>query len=179
MTVFVETDRLILRELTNDDLEGMFELDSDPVVHQFLGKRPIKDKQDAQNYIDKTREQYATYGIGRWAAIEKETGDFIGWSGLKMNFENKMNGHRNFIDVGYRFIPKYWGKGYATESGKAAVAYGFETMNYSAIYGMAELEHKASRKALEKIGLIHVQDFIFEEENIPLAWYQIKNKHRS
>lgn len=179
MTVFVETERLILRALSNDDLEGMFLLDSDPLVHQFLGKRPIKDKIDAQKYIDKTQAQYQKYGIGRWAVVEKETGDFIGWSGLKMNFENRMNGHANFIDVGYRLIPKYWGKGYATESGKAAVAYGFETMKYNVIYGMAELEHTASRKALEKIGLVHVQDFMYEEENIPLAWYQIKNNHKS
>ncbi|MFP2997959.1 GNAT family N-acetyltransferase [Spongiivirga sp. MCCC 1A20706] len=179
MKVFAETDRLILRELTNNDLEGMFQLDSDARVHQFLGKRPIQDKADAQRYIDHTRTQYQKYGIGRWAAIEKETGEFIGWSGLKMNDENQMNGHINFVDVGYRFIPKFWGKGYATESGKAAVAYGFEKMNYDTIYGMAELEHKASRKALENIGLKYVQDFIYEAENIPLAWYEIRNDKKS
>jgi ribosomal-protein-alanine N-acetyltransferase len=173
MKVFVETERLILREMGNDDLEGMFALDSNAIVHKFLGGKPIKTKVEAQKHIDYIRMQYDTYGIGRWAVIEKTTGEFIGWSGLKLNFENEMNGYRNFIDVGYRLIPKYWGKGYATESAKAAIDYGFEKKEYKAIYGLAELDYKASRNILQKLGLTHIEDFYYEPEKASLAWYEI------
>lgn len=174
MKIFVETDRLVLRELLDTDIEGMFALDSDAEVHKYLGNNPIKTMDEAQKNIDYIRMQYEKYGIGRWAAIEKSSGDFIGWTGLKMNFENEMNEHTDFIDVGYRFIKKYWGKGYATESGKASVQYGFDRMGYKTIYGMAELENTASRNALLKIGLTHINDFIYEPENLPLAWYKIR-----
>ncbi|MFD0862877.1 GNAT family N-acetyltransferase [Sungkyunkwania multivorans] len=178
MTVFAETERLLLRALTLDDTNSMFELDSDPIVHRYLGNKPVRTKEEVIKYINYIQMQYENYHIGRWAVIEKASGDFVGWSGLKNNFEHEMNGHTNFIDVGYRLIPRYWGKGYATESGIAAVNYGFETMNYDVIYGMTELDHHASRKALEKIGLTYVEDFVFEVEDLPLTWYQITNPYR-
>lgn len=178
MKIFAETDRLILREMVPKDVDGMFELDSDPIVHRFLGKKPIKTQVEAEKMIQYVRSQYEKYNIGRWVVIEKASGDFVGWSGLKLNFEDEMNGHTNFIDVGYRFIPRYWGKGYATESGKAAVEYGFKTMKYDVIHGMTELDHIASRRALEKIGLHYVEDFIFEPEDLPLTWYELKNPYQ-
>ena len=173
MKIFAETDRLILRAITDDDLESMFELDSDPLVHRFLGQKPLQTQEESQRYIDHIKMQYDTYGIGRWAAIEKATGEFIGWSGLKVNFEDVFNGHENLIDVGYRLLPRYWGKGYATESGKAAIAYGFDELGLETIYGMTELDHHASRRVLEKIGLTYVENFVLESENLPLTFYKI------
>ena len=174
MKIYAETDRLILRELMPEDIDGMFELDSNPEVHKYLGKKPVKTKEEVFKNIENVRQQYITHKIGRWAAVEKASGEFIGWSGLKMNVEQPMNGHSNFYDVGYRLIPKYWGKGYATESGKAAVDYGFNKLDIDTIYGIAEVENKASRNALEKIGLQYITDFMYEPENLVLSWYEIK-----
>ncbi len=173
MKIILETEHLILREMQDHDLDHMFELDSDPQVHRFLGQKPIQTKDKAQAHIDSLKHQYNKFGFGRWAAIEKATGEFIGWSGLKVNEGHIFNGHENLIDVGYRLIPRYWGKGYATESGKAAVDYGFEQLGLETIYGLTELDHFASRRVLEKIGLTYVEDFIFEEEDLPLTFYKI------
>ncbi len=175
MSIIIETDRLLLRTLTLNDIDGMFELDTNPEVHQYLGKQPITSKKEAQITIEQILSQYKMYGIGRWAAIEKTSGDFIGWSGLRMNTEKIMNGYYNFYDIGYRFIPRYWGKGYATESGKAAINYGFNQLNISTIYGISELGNKASKKALLNIGLTYIEDFMYEPENIKLSWYKIDN----
>lgn len=172
MKIFAETDRLILREIVLEDTQFMFALDSDPKVHKYLGNKPIKCMGKARAYIDYIRMQYEKYNIGRWAAIEKETGSWIGWTGLKMNFEDEMNGHTNFYDIGYRFMPQYWGKGYATESSIAARDYFFENFPNQKLCGLAEVGNTASIRVLEKIGLERKADFLFEPENIKLAWLE-------
>jgi ribosomal-protein-alanine N-acetyltransferase len=174
MKFYLETKRLILRELLETDLEGMFALDSNPTVHKYLGNNPISSKEQAAENIRFIREQYLRRGIGRFAAIEKSSGDFIGWSGLKLNAgkEEELNGIQDFIDVGYRFIPKYWGKGYATESSTATLEFGFNEMNYSIIYGAAEAENTGSNKVLRKIGLHFMNEFYYTD--IKCYWYQLK-----
>jgi ribosomal-protein-alanine N-acetyltransferase len=172
MKIYAETKNLILREIVIEDTGDMYRLDSDPLVHKYLGNKTISCMGKARAYVDYIRMQYETYGIGRWAAIEKSTGDWIGWSGLKMNFENKMNGHTDFYDIGYRFMPQYWGKGYATESSIAARDYFFENFAGKKLCGMAELENGASCRVLEKIGLERKDNFIYEPENIELAWFE-------
>jgi [ribosomal protein S5]-alanine N-acetyltransferase len=166
----LETARLILREFQPDDAESMFELDSDPRVHTYLGNNPVTTLQQSKDVIAGILKQYTDNGIGRWAAIEKSSGNFIGWSGLKFITETE-NNHINFYDVGYRLMPKFWGKGYATESAKAALDYGFNAMKLSEIIGTAHEENKASRRALEKCGLTFVEKFYWK--HIPCDWLKI------
>jgi ribosomal-protein-alanine N-acetyltransferase len=111
----IQTQRLILRELLPTDDQGMFELDSDPGVHLYLGNKPVTNIEQSRDVIAFVRRQYAELDIGRWAVIEKTTGNFVGWSGLKL-ITTIVNNHSNFYDIGYRFIKRYWGLGYATES---------------------------------------------------------------
>nr|WP_240768670.1 GNAT family N-acetyltransferase [Olivibacter sp. XZL3] len=81
----------------------MYELDSDPEVHKYLGNNPIKDKDQVPGIIDFIRKQYIEHGIGRWAVVDKQTNDFIGWAGLKYITE-ETNGQKNYYDLGYRLI---------------------------------------------------------------------------
>lgn len=176
MKFHIETERLILRELRLTDLEGMFELDSDPEVHRFLGNKPIMTMEESQVIIEKVLGQYEEYGIGRWAVIEKNTGAFMGWSGIKFNTDYNMNGFEQYYDVGYRLIKRFWGKGYATESGKAAVDYAFNILNLPELFATTEIGNQASHNALLKIGLKYIEDFYFEEQQLNLRWYKIENK---
>ena len=174
MPFYLETDRLILRELLETDVDGIYELDSDPRVHTYLGNKPIKTKDKAAQIVHFVRKQYRELGIGRFAAIEKSSGDFIGWSGLKFNTGAKeaLNGKQDFYDIGYRLIPRYWGKGYATESSLAALKYGFEKLKIDTICGAAEDANSASNKILKKIGLQFINEFIYEGK--PVNWYELK-----
>tara|TARA_R110002073_G_scaffold123234_1_gene266705 strand:+ start:2030 stop:2572 length:543 start_codon:yes stop_codon:yes gene_type:complete len=176
MKVKIETENLILREIRDSDIEGMFLLDSNEEVHKYLGNSPIKTKQQAKENISFIRLQYKERGIGRFAVIEKTTNKFIGWSGLKLNSgeKEKLNNLDEFIDIGYRFIPKFWGKGYATESSMAALNYGFITMNYDIIFGAAELDNLASNRVLKKIGLRFSNEFLYNE--IKCNWYELKKE---
>ncbi|HEY4055691.1 MAG TPA: GNAT family N-acetyltransferase [Kofleriaceae bacterium] len=169
--VILETERLVLREVVDGDAEGLFRLDSDPRVHEYLGKNPVARIEQSVAIVARIREQYRRYGIARWATIEKRSGDFIGWSGLRRVPET-INGHADFIDVGYRFIPAYWGKGYATESSLAAVRYAFDVMQEPVVYGHADRENVASRRVLEKAGLRHAGTFIYEMK--PTEWYELR-----
>jgi ribosomal-protein-alanine N-acetyltransferase len=170
MTIFVETERFILREFLLSDDKGILELDSSEDVHRYLGKKPIKNIDQARNVIDFIRQQYVDNGIGRWAIIDKKTNDFVGWTGLKFVIE-KINNHSDFYDLGYRLIPKFWGQGIATETAKASVEYGFNKLNLNRIYGMAELDNKASINVLQKAGLKFIETFNYE--GAQCAWLSI------
>ena len=174
MKFHIETERLILRSLELTDIDGIFELDSNKEVHKYLGKNPISTKKQAEENINFINKQYAELGIGRFACIEKSSGDFIGWSGLKLNVGEKeaLNGYQNFVDIGYRFIPKYWKKGYGFESAKACLEFGFNNMNYDIIYGAADVENTGSNKILSKIGLNFMNEFDYK--TVKVNWYQLK-----
>lgn len=168
----IETERLILRELELSDAEGMFELDSNPNVHLFLGNNPVKHIEESIDMIQNIQKQYKDFGIGRWAVVLKETNEFIGWSGIKY-ITNEINNHKNFYELGYRFIETHWGKGYASESGNAFVDYAFKDMKVEALYAYADAGNENSRKILEKLGFHFVNSFEYEGEIE--VWYELKN----
>ncbi len=162
MKIHIETDRLIMRDLIDEDLEGMFAMDSDAEVHTFLGNKPIATLAEAKAIIDAIKKQYVDYGIGRWAVVEKESGAFVGWSGFKY-ITDVVNGKSNYYDLGYRFIKAYWGKGYASETAIASLNHGFNTLNFEEIVGIADVAHTASNAVLKKVGLLKRNEFYYDE----------------
>lgn len=170
MQIIAETERLIIRELLPEDATGMFKMDSDPEVHRYLGNDPVKDIEQIRNVISFIRQQYVDNSIGRWAVIEKESGEFIGWTGLKLMRET-VNNHTNYYDFGYRFVKSSWGKGYATETAAPSLQYGFDVLQADAIYAMADEGNTASRRVLQKAGLQFIE--MFDYEDTQHAWYKI------
>lgn len=173
----IETERLILREFLASDDSGMFELDSDPEVHRFLGNQPVTQIEQSRAVIAAIQQQYQQNGIGRWAVILKETGAFLGWSGLKL--ERNVNGHAQYYDLGYRFIKKHWGKGYATESASAFIDFGFNELKLQKICAAFEHGNDSSRNVMEKCGMHFVNDFVEEKHGgVGCSWYEIENPNR-
>ena len=170
MKTHIETERLIIRDIEKYDAKGIFELDSDPDVHEYLGKKPIKTIEEANQMIDFIRNQYIDNGIGRWAIIDKETEDFIGWTGLK--YEQGLRKDFNYYDLGYRLRKKYWGKGIATEAANESLKYGFEKLDLKEIGAAADVNHLASNKILKKVGLKLIETFNFE--GVTHNWYNIR-----
>lgn len=91
---------------------------------------------------------YATYGYGRMACIERATGKLVGFSGLKY-LEDLQE-----VDIGYRFLPECWGKGYATESAQALITAGRVQHGITRIVGLVQPENIASARVLQKVGLV-------------------------
>lgn len=170
MKIFVETKRLILREILPTDIDGLFELDSDPEVHKYLGNKPVKDKKQIVDIINFIRQQYIDNGIGRWAIIDKKTNDFIGWTGLKLVTE-LTNNHQNYYELGYRLIKKYWGQGIATETALASLEFAFNKLKTDEVYAIADYKNDGSNKILQKVGLQLIETF--DLNGIKHNWYKI------
>lgn len=169
MKVHIETNRLVLRELRESDVEGMFLLDSDPEVHKYLGNQPIQNRAQALENIRYVRDQYEANGLGRLAVLDKATGDFIGWSGLKL--EKEVHPDFEYYDLGYRFRREYWGKGIATETAIASLEFGFNQHQFPKICAGADIDNVASNRILQKVGLQIGKPF--EYLGVPHNWYEI------
>ena len=171
MLPILESQRLIYRELVPSDDVYLFELDSDPEVHIYLGNNPVKHIDECRNAIADICVQYQKNGLGCLAVILKETGEFIGWAGLKL--EHNVNGHDTHYDLGYRFMKKHWGMGYASEAASFFVNYGFNILKLERINAFADVPNMASRRVLEKAGLTFIETFDYEGDEE--AWYEMSN----
>jgi RimJ/RimL family protein N-acetyltransferase len=172
MSLVIETERLLLREIIPEDVDNLFILDSDPEVHRYLGNRPMKRKQEAEAVIEFIRQQYRENGIGRWAVVEKENNQFLGWAGLKYVTE-PMNGHIYYYDLGYRLIRSCWGSGIATEAAIASRNYAFTVLKINTLYASAHVDNGASNRILQKIGFLFQEHYSYENELV--NWYKLEN----
>ena len=102
----------------------------------------------------------------------RATGEFMGWAGLKL-VAGPVNGQRDFYDLGYRFLPRYWGQGYGYEAAQAWLAHGFDTLHLPRICAFADVENTASCRILEKVGLVPGNEFI--ENGTACRWYESQN----
>lgn len=143
-----QTKRLYLREFQLTDASNLYLLNADPDVIRFTGDPAFKDIEDAKSFIANYKD-YKEHKVGRWAVINTETDEFLGWCGLKYTPKT------NEYDIGFRFFQKYWNKGYATESSLACLQLGFKKFNLSKIVGRAMKDNIGSIKVLEKIGLTY------------------------
>ncbi len=175
MKINIETPRLLLREMRLEDAAGMFELDSNPNVLKYIYHPPQTHISESVKVIEYVLEQYEAFGIGRWAMILKETGEFVGWTGLKM-MTKSMNGHVNYLDLGYRLCERFWGQGYATESAIASRDYAFDVLKAEKICGITALENLGSQRILKKVGMTQLENFYADEYDVPLTWFEMWSK---
>lgn len=171
--VFAETERFVLREILPRDESGFWELDADPEVHRYLGNKPVTDRAQIRKVISFIRQQYVQNGIGRWAVVEKQTGEFVGWSGLKFVTE-PLNGHQNFYDLGYCIQRKHWRRGIGRETAAAALAYGFEQLNLEEIFAAAACDNVGSNKILQGLGFEVSDRFLYDAQLC--HWYKLSNR---
>jgi RimJ/RimL family protein N-acetyltransferase len=174
MNLIIETERLLLRPFESSDAESLFEMDKNPNVHNFLWKKPVENINEVHAYIKMVQKQYTEIGIGRFSTILKETGELIGWTGIKFVNDHVENGNTNFYDYGYRLNEKFWNKGYATEATKAWLKYGFNEMKIEKMNAYTHSENGASNHILEKNGMQLMQEYE-AEDGITWKWWQMIN----
>lgn len=173
MTILIETERLLLREITLDDTEEMFRLYSDPAILRYTGESVVESMEEMEKAIHIRIENYKKYGYGRWATLLKDGMQFTGWAGLAYlpEFDE--------IDLGYRFFPKYWGDGIATEASRAVLKYGFEELNIKSIVAIAMKEHTASIRVMQKVGMQFDKIAPYEVGSEDAIWYRCDQKERT
>ncbi len=147
MKKIIETQRLVLREFLPEDATAMYHLNLDEDVIRYTGDPPFESVEAAADFL-RNYQAYEKHGFGRWAILLKPELEFIGWCGLKLN-EEKLN------DLGFRLFKNQWSKGFATESARACIDYGFKTLGLTEIVGRAAKANKGSIRVLEKIGMTY------------------------
>jgi ribosomal-protein-alanine N-acetyltransferase len=147
----LETSRLILKQFCIEDAHFLFELNSDPDVTRYVGEGPYNNMDGVYNLI-RNYDQYEKYGTGRLNMFDKQTGEYIGWCGLKYLID------KDEVDIGYRLLKRHWGKGYATEASIACLNYGFNVLGLRQIIGTAMKANTASIKVFNKLGLKYSHD---------------------
>ncbi|PWK13724.1 GNAT family N-acetyltransferase [Tumebacillus permanentifrigoris] len=144
----LETDRLILRHQTVEDAAFMLGLWNDPSWIQNIGDRGVRTVEDARKNIKTGAvEMYEKWGYGFYLTELKDAGIPLGICGFAK---------RDFLedpDVGFAFLPRYWGKGYAYEAASAVMEYGSSVLGFTRIAAFTSEDNEASGRLLVKLGL--------------------------
>lgn len=154
-----ETDRLLHRAFTIDDSAAFHALNGNPDVMRLTGEPILTSLQAARDAIRNYRD-FDEIGYGRWACILKKTGSVIGFCGLKYLPD------LDAVDVGYRFMPQYWGQGLATEACKASLDFGFATLKLNEIIGLVLPRNAASIRVLQKAGMQPDGKFLYDGQPV-------------
>ena len=150
------------------DAQAVFEFNSNTEVQKYTGDVLLKTIDEAEKIIEEVwLPEYKKYGYARWAVVYKAENKVIGFAGLKYLAE------MNATDIGYRFLPQYWGKGIASEISKEIIKYGFEVLNLERIIGIIEPENAVSGKVLEKSGLKFYKIDEYEGDGGAYRFYEI------
>ena len=162
MDIFLETDRLTLRRFTEADEDDLFDLNNDPEVMRFITNGEATPRAEIRDSIlpfhFRCYEQFE--GFGTWAAVEKASGQFLGW------FHFRPRRDDGAIELGYRLRRSAWGNGYATEGSRALVDKGFTEFGVDRVVAETMSANQASRRVLEKSGLSPVRTFAYDEPHI-------------
>jgi RimJ/RimL family protein N-acetyltransferase len=155
--VFLETERLLLRRFTSDDVDELLALDDDPEVMRYVtGGRATPREEIERDVLPAFLGYYRRYpGFGFWAAIEKSSGQFVGW----FHFRPEDEAVTDEVELGYRLRRSAWGSGYATEGSRALIDKGFAELGVRRVVAFAMVVHTASRRVMEKAGLRYIRTF--------------------
>ncbi len=158
--VYLETERLILRRFTADDLDDLVALDGDPAVMRYItGGPPTPRDEMRDDYLPSWLAYYDRgdrYGF--WAAIERTTGAFLGWFHLRPLPEDP----DDEPELGYRLIQSSWGRGYASEGSRALVDKAFAELGARRVHASTMAVNAGSRRVMEKSGMRFVRIFAMD-----------------
>lgn len=155
MKHYIETQRLILRLWQEDDIPHLARMNSDErVMEYFLKTLSYEETITLYNQI---QEEFKRYGFGAYAAQEKQSGAFVGFVGLhNVTFDVDF---APAVEIWWRLLPEFWGKGYATEAAKACLNYAKDELKLKEVVSFTSLPNKRSESVMQKIGMIRIKEF--------------------
>jgi len=181
----IETDRLVLRRLTIDDVDVLAEIYRDPDVRRYFPGGTLDREETRDEVAWVIDEYYGRYGFGLWATILKETGALIGRCGLLpwtavpepdggLSIQHVAEGAPEpegswpEVELAYLLAKPYWGRGLATEAARAIVAYAFDELRLTRLICLFDPENDASRRVAEKVGMTFERTVTIEGDVGPL-----------
>lgn len=161
----IETDRLLLRRFTDEDLDDFVALHSDPEVTRFI--RPL-DRAEAEERLRRDELEWRERGYGMLALVDKGSGELLGRGGLKYwpQFEE--------TELGWALLRRVWDHGYATEAGQACVEWAFSELGLPYVTAMINRENRRSIAVAERLGLSPARDDVLLGE--PVVVYAVQRR---
>lgn len=167
------TDRLILRDITEADVEMLFQLDSDPEVMRFIGPKPSP---DPAGYLERIQTVYIPWQSHAWhgirIVIDRVSDEFLGWVFIRPAPDSKIAADLGWtrpdeVEIGYRYRKIAWGRGIATEAARPLVQFALDDPDTTAIVATALARNAGSLRVLEKLGLTQVGELMLHEPREP------------
>jgi RimJ/RimL family protein N-acetyltransferase len=158
----LETERLILREWRETDIEPFHAICSDPVVMATLG--PLMTRDQVVALVARMQRLQNELGHCFWAMERKEDHHLIGWCGIiRGDVGTPVIGK---LEAGWRMTPSAWGKGYAAEAASASVQWAFNTLPDDAVWAITSTENRASRAVMQRLGMVHLHELDFDHPKV-------------
>ena len=178
--LMLQTERLLLRQFTEDDADNLFALDSDPEVMRYIGPPPHA---TVEGYRQMVRErflpQYERGQGGTWAAAERTSGEFLGWMCMRPARDHRFAKEAGFqdgdLELGYRLKRSAWNKGYATEGSHALIRKAWAELGAKRVVACALVGNVASTRVMVKVGLKYDETFAMPGFEMPAVRY-VMNK---
>lgn len=166
-SLLFETERLFVRHFRPDDLDDFAGLCNDAKVMRYMGDGTLLPRSEVARWIDICQEKYAQRGYGTSAVFERESSQFIGYCGVVRAPEN------DFDELIYAYHVHTWGQGYATEAGRAMLAYVFEHSPLQRIYATIVAENAPSIHVAQKLGMCFEKQVI-DEDGVAVDYYLLE-----
>ncbi|GAB2594487.1 N-acetyltransferase [Paractinoplanes abujensis] len=163
------TERLLLRDWRDDDLDALAAMNADPEVMRFILDGAVRDREQTAEGLQRMMRSWQQNRFGLFA-VEKD-GTLIGWAGLAIpDFLPEI---LPAVEIGWRLDRPYWGHGYATEAAREALRFGFDEAGLDRIVSIRHVENERSRRVMEKLGLRHEFDTVVPGPEQPVAVHAI------
>jgi len=162
------TDRLRLEPIGTRHAQDLWRLFQDPAVAEWYGGMWTLER--AQREAASMARAWQTDGVHKWMAYERSTGALVGRGGLS----RVQLARQERLEIGWALLRPFWGQGYATEIGRAGVAFAFEELGADEIISYTEARNARSRAVMERLGFRYSQDFNFEADGVPCALYLLR-----
>jgi RimJ/RimL family protein N-acetyltransferase len=159
----METERLIMRRWRHEDREPFAALNADPQVMEFFPAPLTRAESDA--LVDRIEQRFDELGYGLWALEVRETGAFIGFTGLVL--QTFPAPFTPAVEVGWRLARSAWGHGYATEAARRALRYGFTETGLTEIVSMTAVLNVRSQAVMKRIGMTRDPADDFDHPQLP------------
>jgi RimJ/RimL family protein N-acetyltransferase len=145
------TDRLLLRQWRDDDLDALVEMYADPEVMRYIRDGAVQSRAETAAHLDRMRQHWDEHGFGLFAAESVETGRLTGWVGLAVPYF--LPEVMPTVEIGWRLARPFWGAGLATEGARAALRFGLVDRALDRLVSIRQVENVRSARVMEKLGL--------------------------
>lgn len=164
----LRTDRLLLDRMRLEDADDMVAMQQDDRFVEAFGHRSTSEH--VRGFVTRSVANWERLGFGLWTLRDRETGVFVGRGGIRpVTIDDA-----DEVELGYAFLPDWWGRGLATEMSRTALEVGFELLRLTNIVAFTMPTNVRSRHVMEKLGFTFERDFVWAD--MPHVLYRLRRE---